>query len=114
MRRAALLLLVLAVLAAPSLGDENPPPRSEAWKLGYSIGYQVGGDLRRDGREIDVDLLVEGVLHALENAAPRLTPAEMREALSALQKSAAAAGTGADEAALAGPAGWSVGSTTAY
>jgi FKBP-type peptidyl-prolyl cis-trans isomerase FklB len=97
MRRAGLLPLAFALLAAPSGGEETASPKNEAWKLGYSIGYQVGGDFRRAEGEIDSDLLVEGVLHALEGTAPRLTPDEMREALGALQEASGSPGTGSAE-----------------
>lgn len=93
MRRARLLLLALVLLAPASHGGETAST-DEAWKLGYSIGFQVGGDFRRSGRALDPDLAVEGLLHALDATDPRLTPAEMREALGSLRE---ASGTPPEE-----------------
>jgi FKBP-type peptidyl-prolyl cis-trans isomerase FklB len=63
---------------------------TEAQRLGYSIGYQVGGDFRRDGLPLDIELLVEGVRHALDGADPRLSREQMRESLTGLQNASEA------------------------
>jgi FKBP-type peptidyl-prolyl cis-trans isomerase FklB len=78
------LLAVPFVGAAQALEDEKQ-------KLGYSIGYQVGGDFRRQGLSIDPELVVKGVLDAVEGSEPLMTPAEMRLPLAELQRKAAAA-----------------------
>jgi FKBP-type peptidyl-prolyl cis-trans isomerase FklB len=57
------------------------PPQGEAEKVGYSVGYQVGGDYRRQGLALDPDLVVMGVMDALAKVTPALTEAQMREAL---------------------------------
>jgi FKBP-type peptidyl-prolyl cis-trans isomerase FklB len=60
-------------------------------KLGYSIGYQVGSDFRRQGLEIDPELVVKGVLDAMAGSEPLMTPGEMRQTLTELKQQAAAA-----------------------
>jgi FKBP-type peptidyl-prolyl cis-trans isomerase FklB len=62
----------------------------EKQKLSYSIGYQVGGDFRRQGLEIDPELVVKGVLDAQAGFEPLMTPEEMRRALTELKQRAAA------------------------
>ena len=63
----------------------------EKQKLSYSIGYQVGGDFRRQSLEIDPELVVKGVVDAQEGSEPLMTPEEMRQALTELRQQAAAA-----------------------
>jgi FKBP-type peptidyl-prolyl cis-trans isomerase FklB len=70
--------------AAQDLDDEKQ-------KLGYSVGYQVGGDFRRQGLGIDPELVVQGVLDAAAGSEPRMTADEMRQTLAELRQQAAAA-----------------------
>lgn len=82
--RLALVAAVLTALAAPAWGGDDLATDSQ--RLGYSIGYQVAGDLRRDGLTPDVALLVAGVRDALAGAEPRLSPEQMRDALAWLKR----------------------------
>jgi len=87
MRRTAIGILLLAsLLVVPAQGEEPVGLDGDAQRLGYSIGFQVGSDFRRTPASLDPDLVVEGLLHALEGTTPRLTSAEMREALRALEE----------------------------
>ena len=81
----------LALLSGPSSGAETADLEDENQKLSYSIGYQVGGDFRRQGLEIDPELVVKGVLDAQAGSEPLMTPEEMRETLADLQRQATAA-----------------------
>ncbi len=69
--------------AASVLEDENA-------RLNYGVGYQVGGDFRRQGIDLDPEIMIEGVEDALNGNAPRMTPAEMRKTLADLQRQTAA------------------------
>jgi len=81
--RWTLAAVLLLAPTAPAWGDEQLA--TEAQRLGYSIGYQVGGDFRRDELPLDIELLVEGVRHALDGAEPRLSREQMHESLTGLQ-----------------------------
>jgi FKBP-type peptidyl-prolyl cis-trans isomerase FklB len=80
----------LSLLAGASLAGEAGAPEDEKQKLSYSIGYQVGGDFRRQGLSIDPELMVKGVRDALAGSEPLLTPEEMRKTLTELKQRAAA------------------------
>ncbi len=80
----------LALLSGPSLAAEAPDLAGERQKLSYSIGYQVGGDFRRQGLEIDPELVVRGVMDAQAGSEPLMTPEEMRQTLTELAQQAAA------------------------
>jgi FKBP-type peptidyl-prolyl cis-trans isomerase FklB len=80
----------LSLLSGPSLAAEVPDLEDEKQKLSYSIGYQVGGDFRRQGLEIEPELVVKGVLDALAGSEPLMTPEEMRQALTELTQQLAA------------------------
>jgi len=55
-------------------------------KANYSIGYQIGGDFRRQGVEITPEVLVLGVKDALSGAESRMTDEEMRNTLVSLKQ----------------------------
>ncbi len=93
MRRVSLPVLFLTLLQGVAFAGEVPDLGNEEQKLGYSIGYQVGGDFRRQGLQIDPETVVKGVLHALAGTEPLMTPDEMRETLTELKRQAAAAAT---------------------
>ena len=91
MRRVSLVVLALTLLQGVSFAGEGPELGNETQKLGYSIGYQVGGDFRRQGLQIDPESVLEGVLDALAGSEPLMTRDEMRQTLTELKRQAAAA-----------------------
>jgi FKBP-type peptidyl-prolyl cis-trans isomerase FklB len=79
-------ILVVAFLSGVCLADEKPELKSEKEKINYSIGYQIGGDFKRQGIELDPDLLVKGIQDAAGGAEPRIPPQEMRKTLVDLKR----------------------------
>jgi FKBP-type peptidyl-prolyl cis-trans isomerase FklB len=79
-------LLGLALLPALSLAAEPAALSTEAEKVSYSVGYQVGGDFQRQGWEISPDALVQGLRDAIAKNTPRLTQEEMNLTLGNLKK----------------------------
>ena len=93
MRNVLMVGIGLALLSGPALAAEAPELEGEQQKLSYSVGYQVGGDFRRQGLEIDPELVVRGVMDAQAGSEPLMTPEEMRQTLTELAQQAAAAAT---------------------
>jgi hypothetical protein len=58
-------------------------------RLGYSIGYLVGGDFLGQEMELNQDLLLQGIADAMGGRKPRLSKEEMQGTLVELQKSLA-------------------------
>ncbi len=58
--------------------EESPLLKNEIDSISYSLGYQIGGDFKRQGMVINADLVVKGVQAALSETDPLLTPEEMR------------------------------------
>jgi len=74
-------VFVVAFFSGVCLADEKPELKGEKEKISYSIGYQIGGDFKRQGVELAPDLLVKGIQDATGGAEPRLSPQEMRKTL---------------------------------
>lgn len=58
---------------------------SEA-KVNYSVGYQVGGDFKRQKIEMEEAAFIQGIRDALADKTPALTQHEMRTTLVGLKK----------------------------
>lgn len=80
------ILMVLIFTTVICAGADGPVPKNDLSRLNYSIGYQVGADLKRQGVEIDAGVLLKGVRDAVSGHAPLLTASEMRDVLIGLQK----------------------------
>ncbi|MCM2265899.1 MAG: FKBP-type peptidyl-prolyl cis-trans isomerase [Desulfuromonadales bacterium] len=86
MMKALPAFLLFTLLPVLSSGTETAKPVTEAGKVSYSVGYQVGGDFQRQGWEIDSDALVQGIRDAISKSEPQLSQAEMNATLMNLKK----------------------------
>ena len=64
---------------APGILDEND-------RISYSLGYQIGGDFKRQGTDLKSDLVVQGIQDALKGDKPRMAPEEMKKTLVELKR----------------------------
>ena len=76
-------LLILAFTCSPLAALEL---QDEKDRISYSVGYQVGGDFKRQKVELNAPAMVKGIEDALAEAQPLLTPEEMRLTLVELKK----------------------------
>ena len=87
-----LLSMVLSVIlmAKPGLSEEKLDLEDEKAKINYSVGYQIGGDFKRQGVEINPEMLVKGIQDALSGGKGLMTPQERRKTMVNLQRRIAA------------------------
>ncbi len=81
----------LALLAGTiSLGiayaEEQLALDNDTAKINYSLGYQIGGDFKRQGVEIDAQAVIKGIEDALSGATPLMPPDEMQATLIELKR----------------------------
>ncbi len=78
---------VAALFLAGGVGAGDAPKLTDQKdKVSYSIGMDIGNNLKRQSIEIDPDLLLRGVKDAMSGGETLLTGEEARETLIALQK----------------------------
>lgn len=88
-------IFVLGLLAASTLTSGTAlaaKPETEAQKLGYIIGMDIGASLKQQGSEIDLDALFDAIRATYNGETPALTPEEaanIREAFIAERRAAA-------------------------
>jgi FKBP-type peptidyl-prolyl cis-trans isomerase FklB len=78
---------VAALFLAGNAGAADAPKLTDQKdKVSYSIGMDIGNNLKRQSIEIDPGLLIRGVKDAMSGGETLLTGEEARETLTALQK----------------------------
>ena len=81
-----LTVLTVILFFNNSSAAETPKIEDEKDRVNYSLGYQIGGDLKREGVELKSELVVKGIQDAIAGTTPVMTPQEMRTVLVDLKK----------------------------
>jgi FKBP-type peptidyl-prolyl cis-trans isomerase FklB len=94
MRRSIIALSVLGLLHGVGFADEPPQARTETAKpaavvevgadvdrVNYSLGYELGQDLKREGLSAVPEVLLKGVQDGISGAKPMVKASERRAAL---------------------------------
>jgi len=79
-------VLIVALLVGVSFAGEPAKLKDENERLNYSYGFQIADTLKREGVEIDKDVLMKGLQDALSGAKPQLTQEEMGTIIKEFQK----------------------------
>jgi FKBP-type peptidyl-prolyl cis-trans isomerase FklB len=66
--------------------DEPLPLDNETDRISYSLGYQIGGDFKRQGVEMNAEAVVQGIADALSGAEPGMPADEMQGTLRDLKR----------------------------
>jgi len=80
--RLALAILFLLVTGSAVAQDVT----SEKGKLSYSVGWDIGADIKRRSTEFDVESLIAAIRDIVAGKDPRVGPEEMKTLLTALQE----------------------------
>jgi len=86
MKYALTAILSISFLFNICSAAENPELKDQKDKESYSLGYQFGQGAKSQGLDINVELYASGIRDALSGSKPQLSPEEMRQTVSELQK----------------------------
>lgn len=75
-----------ALVAATSHAKDVVEIKNDKQKFSYSVGIQVGQNLKRQNLDYDAKALSQGIQDALAGTTPKLSDAEMRTAMEAMHK----------------------------
>ena len=81
-----LLILSTALFAHICVAAEPLDLDTDTAKINYSVGYQIGGDFKLEGLEMQPEVVIRGIQDALSDATPLMTPEEMRTTMGELGK----------------------------
>src|SRR6185503_3573331 len=90
MKRILLGTLSIAMLQSALWAAEEKSELSQKDKVSYGIGMNIGNNLKRNGYDVDVDILAGAIKDVLAGRESKLSEAQVREALMAYQKEMAA------------------------
>ena len=82
--RSRLALIILFMLASGSALAQDVT--SEKGKLSYSVGWDIGADIKRRSTEFDVESLIAAVRDVVAGNDSKVAPEEMKTLLTALQE----------------------------
>ncbi|MDT8366441.1 MAG: FKBP-type peptidyl-prolyl cis-trans isomerase [bacterium] len=86
MKKILCIVWVLFLASGVCRADGEMDMNKETVKRSYSVGFQVGGDFRRQGLDINPEVLLKGIQDALSGAQPVMSEPEMKQTLVDLQK----------------------------
>jgi FKBP-type peptidyl-prolyl cis-trans isomerase FklB len=86
MKYMSIAIVGLVTAGSACMASDQPELASENDRINYSLGYQVGGDLKRQQVEVDGDILLRGIHDAMNDAAPLLGEEDMHETLIQLKR----------------------------
>lgn len=82
-----LFITVASSFTAVALAQDKPVDlKDNKDKASYSIGLQIGANVKHQGIELNNDALTAGLKDGMSGAKPRLSEQEIREAMMGLQK----------------------------
>jgi FKBP-type peptidyl-prolyl cis-trans isomerase FklB len=79
-------ILCVTLLGGVCAAEDTSALKDEKDRINYSVGYQVGGDFKRQGVELNPEALVKGIQDALTGTPTLMTEEEMRGTLVNLKK----------------------------
>jgi FKBP-type peptidyl-prolyl cis-trans isomerase FklB len=86
MRFIKTLVVVASLVGTPCVAQKMPDLGNEKARVNYSVGYQIGDDFKRQGVEINPEVLLKGIQDALSGQTPLMTAEEQRAVLINLQR----------------------------
>jgi FKBP-type peptidyl-prolyl cis-trans isomerase FklB len=79
-------VLAMSFAAVSAEQEATLKLNDSAKRLSYSLGYQIGGDFKEQGVDMDADAVVKGIEDAMAGAEPLMPRKAMYETLSSLKR----------------------------
>jgi FKBP-type peptidyl-prolyl cis-trans isomerase FklB len=85
-QRRLLIALLFSFAWTPAGAQESLDFDDDTVRINYSLGYQIGGDFKRQGVDMNPEAVIQGIADALSGAEPRLSQPEMHKILVELKR----------------------------
>lgn len=83
MRFVFALIILVVLMASPAMAQDVT---TEKGKLSYSVGWDIGEDIKRRGAEFDVEAIISAIRDSAAAKDPQVPPEEMAALLTELQR----------------------------
>lgn len=90
LRRDFAAFVAAAVCSSFAVAQDAPKLETDEQKASYGIGFNIGSSIRRDGLELDPELIAAGIAAGLKGAESTVSPEEVQAAMQAMQQKKAA------------------------
>lgn len=77
---------LLTLTAATGWADDSKPSADQKSKESYVLGYEFGGNLKKQNVEVDLDVLVAAIKDGMAGSKPTLSPEEAKRVVQQLRK----------------------------
>ena len=91
MKQFIAVVLSTVMIYGVCFAGEKSVLNEEKDKISYSIGYQMGSNMKSQGMEIDQEILVKGIQDGMSGTGPLMSPQEMNKTLVELRQKILAA-----------------------
>ncbi len=79
-------LALVCSMMLPAAGCAKHPMKTQKDKVSYSIGWDIGSNLKRQKIDVNSALLAEGIKDAIDGVKPRMNEEERRDAMQEFSK----------------------------
>jgi len=84
--RIVLATMLSLVMSSCIAADSELDFENETTRINYSLGYQIGGDFKRQNVDMNAAAVIQGIEDALANAEPQMSVEEMQATLIELKR----------------------------
>jgi len=86
MRQLVIAVIGITLISVEVQASDKVELEDDNALINYSLGYQIGGDLKRQQVEVNREVLLKGIEDAVSGSEPAMSKAAMRNALIALKR----------------------------
>ncbi|MCX6121170.1 MAG: FKBP-type peptidyl-prolyl cis-trans isomerase [Ignavibacteriales bacterium] len=86
MKKLIAVVLMLSLFGGVVLTQNKTTPKTQKEKVSYSIGINIGKNMKAQGIEVDQGLLIQGIKDGLNNAKTAMSDKDMETTMNAFQK----------------------------
>ncbi|MFQ5469818.1 MAG: FKBP-type peptidyl-prolyl cis-trans isomerase N-terminal domain-containing protein [Gammaproteobacteria bacterium] len=86
MKKQLFIAIVLMIFSLTVVAGEGGALKNDKEKISYTIGFQIGQNLKQQGMDIDTDMLSAAIEDVMQDKTLKMTMQEMQSAMQAFQK----------------------------
>jgi FKBP-type peptidyl-prolyl cis-trans isomerase FklB len=86
MKKLIVVVIVLSLFSGELIAQKNRTPKTKKEKVSYSIGVNIGKNMKTQGIDLDQGLLTQGIKDGLNSSKTAMSDKDMESAMTAFQQ----------------------------